>query len=318
MSMKIFCLLDCFDNYSIVASKIIEFYIQNAGKDKDKGQDGYKTTVFFDTTPYMYYAANIEDVSQYNQYITMLALTAVTLYRISDADATVFAHQGVVPNPGFATMYAEANNMNKVTAYWTDDLRNLWGHSDNPLMIGMTPLPFKYLWNTTPSEASIEAHSQPYHKGMNGEKIELNIGVDKDLCDPTENWNTFKELLANGKDNLNDNTPYSVRVTNLVNIGKQLVEYIETNKNTQYGRGWDISKNYTLLWDMMLIIQNNSNLLNKGEQVFIKANKVNLDQPTTSSQLSQTSMKVPTYNRHKKNNTAILQAMSNGMAKMMK
>lgn len=318
MSMKIFCLLDCFDNYSIVASKIIEFYIQNAGKDKT-GQGAYTTTTFFETTPYMYYSVNIEDINQYNQYITMLALTAVTLYRISDADATVFAHQGVVPNPGFATMYAEANNMNKVTAYWTDDLRNLWGHSDNPLMIGMTPLPYKYLWNTSPSDASKSANLQPYHKGMNGENIELNIGVDKDLCDPTENWNTFKELLANGKANLSDNTtPSSVRVTNLVNIGKQLVDYIETNKNPKYGQGWDISKNYTLLWDMMLIIQNNSNLLNKGEQAFIEANKVDFDSQTTPNKLSQTSMEVPTYNRHKKNNTVILQAMSDGMAKMIK
>ena len=148
---SVFCLLNCFDNYSVVAGKIIEFYIKNAA-DRLAGIS-VSTKTFFEDTPYVFYQLNMPSqatvllppgfnrTKQFTDYITMLALTAVTLAQINDCDATVWGMQGVVPSPGFATMYALANELNKITVYWTDDLRNLWGSSDNPLMIGMAPLP---------------------------------------------------------------------------------------------------------------------------------------------------------------------------------
>ena len=52
----VFCMLNCFDNYSIVASKIIEFYIQNAAKVFLTNDVNVNTMSYFEKTPYMLYS----------------------------------------------------------------------------------------------------------------------------------------------------------------------------------------------------------------------------------------------------------------------
>jgi len=309
----VFCMLNCFDNYSIVAGKIIEFYIQNASKVFFPKNDGKNvdTMSYFEKTPYMLYSQYLlaqqtpdpNRSKQYTDYITILSLTAVTLARIFDSRATVFPHQGVTPQAGFATMYAYANAMNKLTVYWTDDLRNLWGTSDDPLMIGMAPLPYRYLWGSSvkTDQPDLMNH-QP--KGMNG-NIFPNIGSDKDLCPPADEealhtkWNTFWEAFAVGKATVTQNTSaMSKRMKNLIILGRKIIQYVEKDKVKQHGNkygngGWipgpGPTFNPSLFFDMEWIINSNTNLLYKEEIKFIEENnKPNKQQSLSSNALRMT------------------------------
>lgn len=278
----VFCLLNCFDNYSIVAGKLIEFYIQNAGKANGAL---LQTKTFFENTPYVFYSMYMSSGAspvgearskQFTDYITILCLTAVTAAHISNSDATVFAMQGVVPNPGFATMYAVANQLNKVTAYWTDDLRNLWGTSDNPLMIGMAPLPYKYLWSAD-VKADQDSSFDPQPKGLNGPGVVPTLGSSEDKCPKMsekqvkDKWNTFISLLKTGKDVEAQNYGgVSQRTRNLIKLGNALIQYILYDKIGT--KGWIPTVNTYLYWDMEYVIGQNLNLLYKEEQAFFAAN----------------------------------------------
>jgi hypothetical protein len=290
----VFCMLNCFDNYSIVAGKVIEFYIQNASKYFFK--DAVQTMSYFEHTPYMFYSLNLlaqqspdnNRSKQYTDYITILGLTSVTLARIFDSRAVVYPHQGVTPQAGFSTMYAYANVMNKLTVYWTDDLRNLWGTSDDPLMIGMAPLPYKYLW-TASTRAGQDISMNQQSKGMNA-NIQPNIGSESDLC-PRVNeeefstkWNTFFQAFSMAQKTTDQNSPgMNKRMTNLVILGRLIIDYVENgkinlpsyevNKSLWGTGGWNPALNFTLFFDMEYIITDHINLLYSEEQLFIKANK---------------------------------------------
>ena len=315
----VFCMLNCFDNYSIVASKIIEFYIQNAAKVFLTNDVNVDTMSYFEKTPYMLYslyllAQQTPDSSkskQYTDYITILSLTAVTLARIFDSRITVFPHQGVTQHPGFATMYAYANMMNKNTVYWTDDLRNLWGTSDDPLMIGMAPLPYKYLWNATPKPGQ-PIDMNPQNKGLNSD-IHPNIGSDKNLCPPAnekdlnKKWNTFWKLFKSGEYTQQQNTSgINKRMKNLIIIGRNIIQYVEIDKvkisGATFGNGnWvpgpGPNFNPTLFFDIQSVILNPSNikLLYKEEQDFIKVNNtpINSLQQHSPSQTNTNKMYSP-------------------------
>ena len=285
-----FCLLNCFNNYEIVSSKIIEFYIQNATDALSSSK--VKVSQFYEVTPYIIYTwyilanapnietGNIKRSKQFSDFILILSLAAVTLARIANSDATVFGAQGVVTNPGFSTMYTLANQLNKVTAYWTDDLRNLWGTSDDPLFIGMAPLPYKYLWLSGNTPGLDEKFNvQP--KGMNGQGVIPNLASSKNLCptvkegDVEGRWNTFIELLQRGESIQSQNQAgVSKRTQNLITLGNAIIKYIEHDKDTAkfVPGGWNPTKNYTLYWDMESIINQNNHLLYSQEQQFIAAN----------------------------------------------
>jgi hypothetical protein len=290
----VFCMLNCFDNYSIVAGKVIEFYIQNASK-YFFNDTPVQTMSYFEHTPYMLYSLNLlaqqspdnNRSKQYTDYITILGLTSVTLARIFDSRAVVYPHQGVTPQAGFSTMYAYANVMNKLTVYWTDDLRNLWGTSDDPLMIGMAPLPYKYLWSAS-TRAGQDISMNQQSKGMNS-SIQPNIGSESDLCprvneeEFSKKWNTFFQAFSMAQKTTDQNSPgMSTRMTNLVILGRKIIDYVENGKiiSPNYQKnwgsgGWNPAFNFTLFFDMEYIITDldNSNLLYSEEQLFINQNK---------------------------------------------
>ena len=285
-SKTIFCLLDCFDNYSIVAGKVIEFYIQNASKALNPTSN-IKIKTFFENTPYIFYSMfmnssvevplpiGITRSKQLTSFITILSLTAVTLAQINRADTTVWGMQGSVPNPGFATMYTIANQLNKITAYWTDDLRNLWGVSDNPLMIGMAPLPYKYLWNAS-SNPQQTSDMNVQVKGLNGPLVVPELANPKNLCPVIseeqfkDKWNSFFRLLKDGESVQSQNVAgVSKRTHNLIKLGEALIQSIES-KEKQYGHGWNYYTNSTLYLDMELVIYKNIHLYIKKNRLFLQ------------------------------------------------
>ena len=326
----IFCMLNCFDNYSIVAGKIIEFYIQNASN--AFFNTTVKTMSYYENTPYVLYSMYLLALQtpdptrskQYTDYITILSLTAVTMARIFDSRAVVYPHQGVTPQAGFATMYAYANMMNKITVYWTDDLRNLWGTSDDPLMIGMAPLPYRYLWSATPKQGQ-PSDMNPQYKGMNA-SISPNIGSDQDLCPPAniqdleKKWNTFWGAFSAGENVTKQNSSaINKRMENLIILGRLIIQYVEIDKikkyQYQYGNGGWIpgpgpTFNPTLFFDMENIIKSNSKLLYTEEQAFITTNITASRQNAHMPTMGEPNAHMPFLNDKK-------QLLSNSMVKGM-
>ena len=291
MTSNVFCLLNCFNNYEICASKLIEFYITNAVNALNNGKPVTIKT-YFDSTPYQLYAIynsggtspDVQRSKQMTEFVTILGLAAVTLARVWNADSTIFAAQGVVTSPGFATIFTAANMLNKKAVYWTDDLRNIWGTTDDPLFIGMAPLPYKYLWTAAPNpKQPADMDVQP--KGLNGSDCFPNLAGDKDLCPVVslpqfeQNWNSFIDLLNRASSTAaqtTSGTPSS-RIKNLIDLGNAIISYVETTKDPKYGRGWVPGAdtryfNATLYFDLEYVIGNHLNLLFIEEREFFTFN----------------------------------------------
>ncbi len=323
---NVFCLLNCFNNYDVCASKIIEFFITNGVKalhpqavlPPEGSLVGLKT--FFDSTPYIGFQMTVGVFGngaiptqfgyipvaggtrsvQLTNFIWILALTAVTLARIANSDIVVFANQGVVAYPGFATMFALANQINKKTVLWTDDLRNQWGTTNDPLVIGMAPLPYKYLWSATtdPTQNSgLAGTDNPYKfspqvKGANGYGFVPQLGKASNACPTVDqpkfenNWNTFVDIIRRAENEVYSDQAlggsqgagaFNKRTQNLVTLGNAIIQWVEKNKNPKFGLGWVPSTtaargNTTLYWDLEYMIVSNSQLLYKSEQDFLKIN----------------------------------------------
>lgn len=346
----IFCLLNCFNNYEVVAGKLVEFYISNAITGLNPGNKSPKILNYFNSTPFILYSEVFlpgETIPQQYfprskqliDFVTLISLTAVTLARIKSSEITVFAHQGVVLNTGFATMYTIANQLNIKTAYWTDDLRNIWGTTDDPLFIGMAPLPYKYLWTSGENPAQKpEFNSQP--KGLNGSLVQPNLAKTDNLCPVVSqekfknNWNSFIDLFnrSNSIQKQNTGTITNSRINNLIKLGNLMIKYVEIDKgSTQYsslGLGWNPSINTTIYSDLEFIISQNLSLLYLEEQDFFKTNTNNTpnlmtfqrDINNSKQDNSKTFNKkyFPNVNEYNKNSKDVYMAMSLGFAKMTK
>lgn len=334
----VYCLLNCFNNYDICASKLIQYYIENAITALSPASSSAPPAIqtYFDTGPYLLYVGlmqnkvlGLNSSKQYQDFVTILGLTAVTLARIAAASTVIFANQGVVTLPGFATMYAMANQLGKTCVMWTDDLRNLWGSTNDPLVIGMTATPYRYLW-TAAQNPKQDNHLNVQKKGLNGENIVLNLGVATSSCptlpvanqtDFENNWNTFVTglLVANAANA--GNTPATLNrwTQGLITLGQNIINYVEVTKPSTVGpKGWVPSGNPGLWWDINFIISQNLSLLNPSQQQFFNAN-VQLTPAPAPSTAPQRALGVSlgSKNMFSKNNDSILRAMDLGMSKML-
>ena len=230
-------------------------------------------------------------------------------------------------------MYTIANQLNKVTAYWTDDLRNLWGTSDDPLFIGMAPLPYKYLWlsgNNPDQDEKFDV--QP--KGLNGPDVIPSLASSTNVCPVVDKkkfegrWNTFIDLLNRGAEDVQayNSAGVSKRTQNLIDLGKAIIQYVETDKdNSKWGPGgWDPTKNTTLYWDMEYIITSNKNLLFPQEQDFISSNidtpgnmNMNEGRPQFSVQSLHRFKNQPLINPGKDRTHELSRALGEGISKMV-
>lgn len=347
----LFCLLNCFNNYEVVASRIVEMYISNAITGLAPSVQPPKILNYFNSTPFILYSQvflpggaipqqYFPRSKQLVDFVTLISLTAVTLARINSSEITIFAHQGSVLNTGFASMYTVANQLNVKTAYWTDDLRNIWGTTDDPLFIGMAPLPYKYLWTSGEnSKQNSDFNSQP--KGLNGSLVQPNLAKSDNLCPVISedkfknNWNSFIDLFnrATSVQKQTTGTITNSRLNNLIKLGNLMIKYVEVDKGTtQYaaaGLGWNPATNRTIYSDLEFTISQNLNLLYTEEQNFFKTNTVNTPSLTTymrdiSNVKSKDETKVynkkyfPNVNEYNKNSKDVYTAMSLGFAKMLK
>ena len=347
----VYCLLNCFNNYDICASKLIQYYIQNAiSALAPAGTVAPVIQTYFETGPYLLYVSllsakvgGLNSSKQYQDFVTILGLTAVTLARIASASTVIFANQGVVTLPGFATMYAMANQLGKTCVMWTDDLRNLWGSSNDPLVIGMTATPYRYLW-TASENPKQDDHLNVQKKGLNGENIVLNLGVAASSCptlpvanqtDFENNWNTFVTGLLIANEANAGNTPATLSrwTQGLITLGLNIINYVEVTKPPTVGpRGWAPSLNPGLWWDMNFIISQNLGLLNPNQQKFFNANVQLTPVPASAANVpihpgpgpygagARVSARVPVGGAKTlfaQNNESIVRAMDLGMSKMV-
>lgn len=340
---NIFCLMNCFNNYEIVGSKIVQYYIENAVSAMSP-ETPFNIQTYFETTPYGLYSLHLlpgepipsprgyKRSKQTTDYITILGLTAVTLARIAQADIVVFAAQGVVTMPGFAVMYNIALEMNKKCVYWTDDLRNIWGTSDDPLFIGMSPLPYKYIWTAGETENQPKQfNSQP--KGLNGPSVTPNLAKSENLC-PVANkdklkdsWNTFIDMIesATSIEAQNKAGSMSKRVQNLVQLGKDIIQYVEYGKahvpgHPEYaklGLGWSPIINTTLYGDIEAVIASRApELLYKEEQDFIAFNCTS-PEPIATQTVSSRLAAGAYHKLGSRNSQQVAQTLAKGMEKLI-
>ena len=332
VTAPVYCLLNCFNNYDICASKLIQYYIENAiAALSAPGTTPPPIQTYFETGPYLLYVgllqakvAGLNSSKQYQDFVTILGLTAVTMARVAAASTVIFANQGVVTLPGFATMYAMANQLGKTCVMWTDDLRNLWGSSNDPLVIGMTATPYRYLW-TAAANPDQDDHLNAQKKGLNGENIMLNLGVAASSCpklpvanqtDFENNWNTFVTgiLIANEANAGNAPATLSRWTQGLITLGQNIISYVEVTKPPTVGpRGWVPSGNPGLWWDINFVISQNLALLNPKQQQFFSANVQLVPQPSKYSSARTMGAKPMFAQTH----DHILRAMDLGMSKML-
>jgi hypothetical protein len=298
---NIFGLFNCFNNYEIVASKIIEFYIKNAATYLARGQP-IEIKTYQQNTPYTLYtlymlppaSPGVPGLSkQTSDYVAILALSAVTLARIWNSDMVVFPHQGVTLDAGFSVMYTMANQLNKKTAYWSDDIRTQWGDSDDPLVIGMSPLPYKYMWNATTKKGQ-PLSMDLQNKGLNGPYVQPQIAHKEDLCPPVvdtgkfkNRWNTFIEAIISSESIANQSiaTGVSERTKKLIGLGKAIIQVVEKGATTEaektarwqpytanWGKDFLTRPKIMFYWIYNTIYSNMANYLYTEEQAFLKEN----------------------------------------------
>jgi hypothetical protein len=309
-SQTIFCLLNCFNNYEMVSEALIKMYISNAISQLKPGTP-FTIQSLTDSTPYLLYATYLNLPAlfpglskQYQDYITIMGLASVVIARVYNCAMAVYARQDMIDLPGFSTMLTIANTLNKPVAMWTDDLRNLWGTSDDPLVIGMSPLPYRYLWTAgTKAGQTHELSTQPH--GLDGYLTPALAQTDDicpkaSICDLEQCWNTFVMLFTQASTIQAENKAgtLSQRQMNMVTLGNAIITYVETGKDAKWGRGWALStdptKGNTTLWaDLQFVIKGHLSLLYTSEQTFVQKNMI---PPTPSALEAMRSTPMPTKN----------------------
>ena len=268
MNLNIFILSNCFNQYEIISSKVIELYVKNSLKKNNLENTVIKT--FFNDTPFALYSLNMnqgtstgsKSSKQFQMFIIILSLVSVCVYRIWNS-ITIYANQGVVPIAGFSTLYGIANTLNTPCFMWSDDMRATWGITSDPLVVGTSPYFFKDI-----------SSDDAWQKNLFGSYFSPVMGTD--IKCPS--GNTFIDRITYYLNvDINKGVP-SGYLNTLITLGESIVNYVETDKISG-PKGWDISVNTGLYYDLSWVITNISiNLLDKTQQIFIKDNNKDFDQ----------------------------------------
>lgn len=351
MTTNVFCLLNCFNNYEIIAGNIIKYYIQNGVKALLPSSI-VNVNTFLDTTPYLVYTMSMLSMEtvlgpatttskQYQDYIMILGMAAVTLARIWNSDIIIMSRQDVTILPGFASLYTIANMLNKKVIYWTDDMRNLWGTTDDPLFIGVAQLPYRYLWGATPNPTQDPSYNnQP--NNLNGSGMPLLIlGSDTNACPTSKDcnvkkcWNTFAQMILQCQSIQQQNTASTLdkHTQNLITLGNAIINFVEQTKDIKNGKGWKPGYidnkvvcnggNCTLWYDIEYVINENIGLLYKEEQEFIMNNKIKWTNDMKENILTMITNSTSTNDSHKKpyaymtKNISKTSIILNNMSKMI-
>ena len=288
--MKVFCMLNAWVNYDIVASEIVGIWIKKGLQTNGLYTSDSDIRTFYHNTPYMgYLVSGVLPFSseyqcyggrpqydilptgvsqQYAVYIWILALTATVLSNIAWADTVIVENNSVVTLPGVSAMVAVAAAMGKPIVYWSDDGRNQWGTTNDPITVGLLSNPYKYLWTAASNQAQNldqkaldEFRFDAQQQNNNPRGVFAREGQQqKNKCSLVEvtmnkndvlsgKWRTIDAAIKRAQNNKSDlssspNTLPSQRLNALIKVGDAITNYVTVLKaqnpywKKTYGSGW--------------------------------------------------------------------------------
>lgn len=269
--MKVFCMTNCWTNYDMVASAIIQQWIKRGLK--TNGITDYEIKSFLDT-PYLgYYAVGSGLAAfsaayqcygttptvpgtgisqQFAVYIWIISIAAVVLAHIQWADVVFIENNSVTTLPMMAEVASLASSLGKQIVYWRDDDRMQWGTTNDPISIGVLPSAYKYIWNAAANQAQ-DSKFNAQQSNNNPIGVSAKQGSNTNICAHfmsqgtvlSDKWRTIARAIYFAKQHTQEDHSFpGSRTSALAQIGKNIVNFIEVVKpaNTYYkekfGVGW--------------------------------------------------------------------------------
>ena len=264
--MKVFCMTNCWTNYDVVASAILQKWIQK-GLDTNGIKD-YEIKSFYRNTPYLaYYAVGSGLASfsaafqcspgsgvsqQFAVYIWVISIAAVILAHLEWADLVFIENNAVTTLPMVAIIASLASSMGKQIVYWRDDSREQWGTTNDPLTVGVLPSAYKYIWTAAENQAQDPKFSIQQDNN-NPIGIQAVQGANTNVCSHfmskgnilSDKWRTIAIAIANSKQNTPKGAATSfsgARMNALAKIGKNIITFTDVTKpaNAYYKKTWGV------------------------------------------------------------------------------
>lgn len=266
--MKIFCMTNCWTNYDVVASAIVQKWIKQGLE--TNGIKDYEIKSFYRDTPYLaYYAvgsglgsfsaafqcyAKSGVSQQFAVYIWIISIAAVILAHIQWADIVFIENNSVITLSMVAAIESLATSLGKQIVYWRDDARNQWGTTNDPVTIGILPSAYKYLWMAAENQAQDPKFSIQQDNN-NPVGIQAVQGSNNNICAHfmstgnvlSDKWTTIASAIALSKLNTpptkTQNFP-GTRMQALAEIGKNIINFTDVVKPANpyykktFGTGW--------------------------------------------------------------------------------
>ena len=303
MSSSIFLLHPCLNNYEIVAGKVIETYLRNSNYVKEN-----KSTIktFFDNTPFMIYSTQMnpgssvygsKSTKQVQLFIIIISLLAVSMARISSADFVVNVDNGVVDIAGFSSLTTAASMLNKPIVLWNDDMRSSWGVTNDPMTVGSVPNFFRNLYGVPTSQTQY----RPWIKNLSNSDNPPRMGKNV----PCPSGNIFDAMITEAINSTTKGDQVDLKksyFSTLITLGNKLINYVEKNKLGEQ-KGWDLSKNPGLFYDLYYVIYLNINILTPIQQNFINSDVNNPFIKPQKSEMKLSDPYIKTLHKHIGNNS---------------
>jgi len=235
-----------------------------------------------------------EQVSQpITLVLCIIAFACSLYYLIYNCDLLFVVGNGPVVNSGFASLIGMARTLGVRVIYWKDDVRHLWGFSDNPAMIGSLEDVHSMLYNIGDPfqgdgmltriykyQDSKTQTSQNQHCGLSyfDQIIKNSLLIPDQKVDITNISQSLQNLIQLGgliqKQNIahnippaNDKLKNSYWITNFNNTFPASMENsIETFGFTQW----------RLFCNIAAVIIQNRNLISSGDRKWLEEKLTNL------------------------------------------
>ena len=300
---KVFQIANCYENYSIIANRIIKMWVKKALVTAGVNLSGDVLT-YYDSTPIqgwgsvgiigpynsaggmIYGTTGGQYSSQYKNFIWMVSLAAVCIARIKEADMVIVVANGVTLIPSHCVLATVAQVLNKEVVFWNDDLRITWGCSNDLVTMGMTVTPYKYIWTggavvgglnkgqADDSEFNVQKRMSLPGTMPTPHQGNLIQCKDEDINKKSSGWTEISAAISQIIGATEGTTgALSSRLENLAKLGAIIIKYVEKSKTS--GSGWKpgvkLPDNVTLWYDLAIPILENPSLLSTKEQEFMAA-----------------------------------------------
>jgi hypothetical protein len=161
-------------------------------------------------------------------------------------------------------------------------MRSSWGTTNDPMTVGSVPNFFINLYGVPTSQTQFK----PWLKNLGDSANPPHMGKNVP-CPP---GNIFNSMIPEAMSSVLTGTQVDLNNTyfnTLISLGDKIIDYVENTK-TGDAKGWDLSKNPGLFFDLYWIIWQNINILTPIQQNFVNSDSGNPFKPhppTANSQM---------------------------------